>query len=500
MIEPAVGRLIECFGIRRWSEGPVGVPRREVTDRQPPQAFPGRVEFGEPCPFGVGHTEVGQCTARVRRAVTVDVEICQVATDPENLNHAAVRRSDPLTLCAVVVAGRHGHSHGEAEEVLDVDRQRLAEAHFGGVGGEGLVGTQLYGVGVAAGGRQVRGHGHRAVVAHRVLGCPHVQGVERLGCSVGQDHLGSVCRREEERRLACAVCVGRGIPPGHLHDGGSHDDVGDPGVERDQGDVLHLDIVLPGDTHLTLGGQEIFFFVLDDQFSTAVDDEVVHAVAEGRAGALQYATAQDGGPPRLDGLGCHAGLDGVFTGVQKLSCAGHRGRDGWIHRGGDSCRIGRQAGIDRTTVQGVVHRLHDLVDGDLPVAALVERRAIGQELGAEGNVHAAQDLVDGDFAVETAVARARLRPGRCDGCDLESSCDEKSERSSSIQEESHESLPLPIAGAASGTTACSGQGRLRDVTRRNRRCSKNSGCAGIGGLEGACQTPSGGPKKRGTGT
>src|SRR5262249_23296912 len=139
-------------------------------------------------PLCVREAQGRQLGGVVGVTVAVGVHVRQAGRLAEDLDDAAVVRGNPFALGAVVVAGRDRKPNGEVEEVIDVVVQRLVERDGGGPGGDGLIGGQFDGVGVAGGGGQVAGHGLQAVGPDGEFGGAEVQGRQGLGGAVGQGH------------------------------------------------------------------------------------------------------------------------------------------------------------------------------------------------------------------------------------------------------------------------------------------------------------------------
>jgi len=119
--------------------------------------------------------------------------------------------------------------------------------------------------------------------------------------------------------------------------GGAEGDLGGIGVQRNKGDILGPDIILPGGFYLALGRQVAIPLVIDDHQAATVDDHIEHAIGategvaqfgmalqgdgdagQGLAVAGLYATANHSGATGLDGTGGDIALDGVGTRVQEF--------------------------------------------------------------------------------------------------------------------------------------------------------------------------------------
>jgi hypothetical protein len=278
------------------------------------------------------------------------------------LDHDAVRGRNPLALGLVVVGGRDERAGGEAEEVVDVGRDRLREAHVGGARRDRLVDGELDGVGVGAAGRQVAGHRLVALRPDRVLGRAHAEVAERMHGAVGERHRRVGAGLEHQRRLARAVRVGHLVARDGLQRRGVLVDVHHLGRVGRHHDVLDVHVVLPRDVLRALDRGEPRLLDVQHELPAAVDGEVVAAVGargrvaelgvvedrhartahrDGRAGGvragLEHAPAQHGDPLRLDRAGRDVLLDRVGALVEEARAA----RDARRHGRG---RVGRDVG------------------------------------------------------------------------------------------------------------------------------------------------------------
>ena len=73
----------------------------------------------------------------------------------------------------------------------------------------------------------------------------------------------------------------------------------------------------------------------------------------------------------------------------------------------------------RTSVEGVVHPLHELVDCDTAVAVCIEVLAVRHRSELERDVDAQNELVDPNLAVIVAVADALGQRSMCDANDAD---------------------------------------------------------------------------------
>ena len=155
------GSLVRRVALGAAAVGPVVVPRREVLDLDAPQRLAGVVLLRELLALGVVDAGV------VGRAVAVGVDVRAAAALGHDLDHEAVLGRHPRALALVVVGGGDDRAGLEAEEVVDVGRDRLGELDVGRARLDGVVDAELDGVRVGRGVRQLARHLLLAVRARR---------------------------------------------------------------------------------------------------------------------------------------------------------------------------------------------------------------------------------------------------------------------------------------------------------------------------------------------
>ena len=220
---------------------------REVGHGDAGQPLAGLIEGRELRPF-----RGGDPYAIIGRAVAVRIDIGEAARDAENLDEPTGGRGHPDAFGPIIKGRRHGATVGEAEEVLCIGDDRLAELHVRGPGRQGLVHCELHSVFIAEGGGQGRRQGCLKRGAHRVFGGPHIESSDRLRTAVREHHRARRTRDKQQRGLSGPHRVRHDTASRDLQVWGGQIDGGDLRVEWNQDHILNEHILPPRHVDLTL--------------------------------------------------------------------------------------------------------------------------------------------------------------------------------------------------------------------------------------------------------